>query len=100
MKKAMVVLMAVSFFATAVPSFAMEHGGSHDPADVQCQKECDMLLKDCAKDVDTIQQKLKKLKVAIKKDGADQQKLDEIKALKVKLDETKALLKSLEKPGK
>jgi hypothetical protein len=83
MKKVMVVLMAVSLFAAAMPVYAMEHGGSHDPADVQCEKDCAMLLKDCARDVDTIQQKIKKLKVAIKKDGADQQKLEDLKALKL-----------------
>lgn len=102
MKKTMVLLMAVALFAAAAPVYAMEHehSGTHDMADVDCKKDCDTLLKDCSHDIDSIQQKIKKLKTAIKKDGADQQKLDDIKALKTKLAEANALLKSLEKPGK
>jgi len=100
MKKMIVFLMAATLFTAAVPAFAAEHGGSHDPADVQCAKECEMLLKNCSQEVDSIQQRIKKLKAAIKKDGADQQKLEDLKTLKQKLAETDALLKSLEKPGR
>jgi peptidoglycan hydrolase CwlO-like protein len=101
MKKAMMVLMATVMFAATMPAYAMDHDGSrHDPESIQCQKECDMLLKDCAKEVDSIQQQIKKLRVAIKKDGADQAKLDEIKALKQKLSDAKETLKTLSKPGK
>jgi hypothetical protein len=77
----------------------MEHGGSHDPADVQCAKDCDMLLKNCSQDVDSIQQKIEKLKAAIKKDGADQQKVAEVKALKLKLDDANAMFEHLGKGG-
>jgi len=78
----------------------MEHGMSHDTADAQCAKECEMLLKNCAQEVDSIKQRITKLKAAIKKDGADQQKLEDLKVLKQKLAESDALLKSLEKPGR
>jgi hypothetical protein len=101
MKKSMLALMATMMFAAAVPVYAMDHSGSpHDPENIQCQKECDLLLKDCAKEAETIQQQIKKLRAAIKKDGADQAKLDEIKGLKQKLEETKATLKVLTKGGK
>jgi len=101
MKRAMTVLLALSMFA-AMPAFAaMDHEGSkHDPQNIQCQKECDLLLKDCTKEADSLQKEIKKLKASIKKDGADQAKLDQVKALKAKLDEAKALLKELQKPGK
>lgn len=100
MKRAMMVLMAVTMFA-AVPAYAMEHSGSpHDPENIRCQKECDLLLKDCSKEAASLQQELKKLQASIKKDGADQAKLDQVKAVKAKLDEAKALLKVLQKPGK
>ena len=101
MKRIMMALMATAVFAATMPAYAMDHEGSrHDPENIQCQKECDLLLKDCAKEVDGIQQQIKKLRGAIKKDGADQAKLDEIKALKQKLADTKETLKSLSKPGK
>jgi hypothetical protein len=99
MKKVMVVLMALTVFVATVPAYAMEHGGSHDPADVQCAKDCDMLLKNCSQDVDSIQQKIEKLKAAIKKDGADQQKVAEVKALKLKLDDANAMFEHLGKGG-
>lgn len=104
MKKSIIALMAATMFAAAVPAFATEHatehGMNHDMSNADCAKECDMLLKNCAQDVDTIQQKIQKLKSAIKQEGADQAKLGEIRILKQKLDEAKATLKALEKPGR
>jgi len=90
--------MAVTLFSASVPAFAMEHGASHEMSDADCTKECDTLLKNCARDVDTIQQQIKKLRAAIKKDGADSQKRDEIKKLQQKLNETKEQLRVIESP--
>jgi len=102
MKRAMMVILAMSMFAVAMPAYAaMDHSGSrHDPENIQCQKECDLLLKDCTKQAASLQQEIKKLNASIKKDGADQAKLEQVKALKAKLDEAKTLLKELQKPGK
>lgn len=100
MKKLMMILMAATLLAASMPAFAAPHGGSHDPADVQCAKDCEMLLKNCALEVDTIQQKITKLRAAIEKDGADQQKLAEIKVLKLKLEDAEATLRTLETPGR
>ena len=103
MKKNLVILMAVSLFAVAAPAMAEEmqhHGASHQAMDDQCARECDMLLKNCALEVDTIQQKITKLQAAIKNEGADQSKLAEDKVLKTKLADTLATLKNLDKPGK
>jgi len=94
----MVALMAVTLFTAAVPAFAMEHGASHEKSDADCTKECDLLLKNCAREADTIQQKIKKLRAAIKKDGANAQKRDEIKKLQQKLDETKEQLQVITGP--
>lgn len=104
MNRSIIALLAATLFAAAVPAFATEHaakhGMNHDVSNADCAKECDMLLKNCAQDVDTIQQKIQKLKGAIKQEGADQAKLGEIRILKQKLDEAKATLKALEKPGR
>jgi hypothetical protein len=97
MKKTMVILMAVSLFAGAMPVYAMDHSATHDPADVECARNCDLLLKDCSKEVDTIQQRIKKIQTAINKDGADQAKVEEVKRLKVMLDDANETLRNLEK---
>lgn len=101
MKKAMITLMAVTLFATTMPAFAMEHehGSAHEQSDVQCAKDCDMLLKDCSREVDTLQQRVKKLKLALKTNGADQKTVDDLRILDAKLKEANELLKSLSKPG-
>ncbi|GFO68467.1 hypothetical protein GMLC_20460 [Geomonas limicola] len=102
MKKALTALMAIALFS-AVPALAMEHTGEHaaqhDMSNMDCAKECDMLLKNCAQDVDTLQYKIKKLQAALKQEGADQAQLDRVKALKLKLEEAQATLRALEKPG-
>lgn len=106
MKRKLIILLAVSLFAVAAPVMAEEmegmehHGASHQAMDENCAKECDMLLRNCAQEVSTIQQKITKLQAAIKAEGADQTKLAEVKVLKTKLAETLELLKTLEKPGK
>lgn len=100
MKQVKIILMAAALITASVPAFAATHGASHDPADVQCAKECEMLLKNCAQEVDTIQQKITKLRAAIKKEGAGEQKLAYIKALSQKLEDAEATLQALQSPGK
>lgn len=95
MKKIVVGLLAVSLLS-AVPVFAMEHGDSHQSSDVQCTKECELLLKKCALEADTIQQKIKKIRAAIKKEGADKQKLEEVKKLQQKLQDAQEQLRVIE----
>ena len=119
MKKNLIVLMAVALFAVASPVLAdemkmddmkmdgmkmdgmkMEHGASHGAMDEKCAKECAMLLKNCAQEVDSIQAEIKKLQVQIDKKGADAYTLEELKSLNAKLKETKETLRDLQKPGK
>jgi Skp family chaperone for outer membrane proteins len=100
MKRTIVLIAAALALSAPMAGFAMDHGMSHDPADVQCAKDCDMLLKNCAREADSIQQQVKKLKAAIKKDGADQKTLDELRALDAKLKEANEMLKALSKPGR
>lgn len=100
MKKVMLTLMAATLFTASMPAFALAHDHTHNPDDVQCAKECEMLLKNCAQDADTLQVRIKKLQAAIKDEGADQQKLGDLKVLKTQLEEAKATIKSLEKPGR
>lgn len=103
MKRQLVILLAVSLFAVAAPVLAEEghqHGASHQTMDEQCAKECAMLLKNCAQEVDSIQDRIKKLQIQINEKGADTYTRDELKMLNRKLKETNETLRSLQKPGK
>jgi peptidoglycan hydrolase CwlO-like protein len=99
MKKTLVILMATSLFAAAVPAMAVDHGAMHDQHDEQCAKECEMLLRDCAHEVDSIQQRIQRIQSEIKDKGATTYSLDELKILNQRLKETNALMWSLQKPG-
>lgn len=103
MKKKLVTLMAISLFAVAVPVLADEmpqHGASHQAMDDQCVKECTMLLKNCAQEVDSIQDRIKKLQVEISEKGANIYTRDELRLLNAKLKEANQTLRDLQKPGK
>lgn len=97
MKRILAALMAVSLLS-AVPAFSMEHGTSHDKADEQCLKECEMLLKNCAQEVDSIQQRIGKLQTEIREKGANTYTLEELKTLEKKLKEANETLRILNKP--
>jgi len=110
MKKVLVMLVAVGLFS-AMPALAehkkgdtaapvQETSANHTHPDEDCAKECDMLLKECAKEVDSIQQRVKKIKAAIKKDGAKPENREELKTLSQKLKEANETIRSLTKPGK
>jgi len=101
MKRKLVILMAISLFAAAAPVLAEEvqqHGASHQPQDEQCAKECAMLLRNCAQEVDGIQDRIRKLKVAINEKGATTYTLEELKILKKKLKEANDQLTILQAP--
>ena len=103
MKKTLVIIMAVSLFAAAVPVMAEDmhrHGASHKHQDEQCAKECDLLLRNCAQEVDSIQDRITKLRAATSENGADTYTLEELKILNRKLKEANETLRLLTKPGR
>ncbi|MBJ6750046.1 hypothetical protein [Geomonas anaerohicana] len=98
MKQKLLVLMAVSLFAAATPVLADEavnHGTMHKAGDAQCEKECAMLIKDCNNQVDSIQDRIKKLQVAINEKGASTYTVEELKILQKKLQEANETLRVL-----
>ena len=107
MKKIMVILMACGLF-TAVPAFADHSKGTgvadqeatHTHQSAECAKECDLLLKDCAMEIDTIQQRIDRIKTAIKNEGATTYTVEELKTLNKKLKETNEIMRALNKPGR
>lgn len=103
MKKILIILMTMSLFAVAAPVLADEaprQGASHQAMDEQCAKDCAMLLKNCAQEVDSIQGRIKRLQVEIDEKGADTYTRDELKILSGKLKEANESLRALQKPGR
>lgn len=100
MKKVLMALVAASLFTSALPSFAATHGGSHDPSDVQCARDCEMLLRNCSQEVQSIQEKIRSLEAAIREEGATPDKRSNLATLNRKLAEAKAILEELERPGR
>lgn len=101
MKKTMVILMATALFAAAVPVMAeTTHGTMHAQMDEQCAKECELLLKDCNQEVDSIQQRIQKIKSAIETNGAKPEHRADLIILNKKLKEANQTLRDLSKPGR
>lgn len=96
MKRKLAALLAVSLFAVSVPAYAenVRHGQNHDD---KCARECSLLLKDCGQEVDSIQDRIKKLQVLIDQQGATTYTQEELKALKRKLAEANETLRQLNK---
>jgi peptidoglycan hydrolase CwlO-like protein len=87
MKKIAVLMIAVFSMAVAVPAFAAEMTkGQKD--------QCLLASKGCAAQVDTIQEKIKKLQAEVNK-GSRTYSADEIKKLNAKLKEAEDLLDTL-----
>lgn len=101
MKKTMITLLAAAMVAATAPAFATEHmhEGATTAMSEQHAKECDMLLKSCAKEVDSIQEHIKKLQSAINEKGANAYTREELKILNNKLKEANENLRKLTKPG-
>ena len=102
MKKTIITLLAAAMVAATVPSFATEHmpESSSKAMNEQHAKECDMLLKSCAMEVDSIQERINKLKIAISEKGADAYTVEELRTLNKKLKEANETMRALTKPGR
>jgi peptidoglycan hydrolase CwlO-like protein len=100
MKKSIITLLAIAMVAVSVPAFAAEHqhSSSMKTMDEECTRECDLLLKNCALEVESIQQRIKRLQVEINQKGANKYTLEELKTLDKKLKEATETIRVLEKP--
>ena len=100
MKKTMIILMAASLFAASVPAMAMDHGAMNNSTqmDEQCQKECDMLIKNCAQEVDSIQQRIQKLQTALQSKGNTYTR-DQLKKLQQNLEDAQTTLVNIQRGG-
>ena len=90
MKKAALCFVAALVISSSMSVFAMEG---------MDKNECLTMSMNCKGEVDSIQQKMKKLNAEIKK-GKKVYSADELTALNAKLKEANAMLDGLLKPGK
>lgn len=93
MKKILIAILTVAALSATSMAFAANApvAGSKD--------ECLLSSKNCMDNVDSIQQRMKKINTEIKK-GKKVYSAEELKKLEQKLKEADEILKSLEKPGK
>lgn len=91
MKTIAISLIAGLMIATTIPVMAEMTKQEKD--------ECLLASKNCANQVDSLQQRIKKLNREIAK-GKKVYTAEELKQLEQKLKEVDAVLKNLEKPGK
>jgi septal ring factor EnvC (AmiA/AmiB activator) len=99
MKKMMVFLMAASLLAASVPAMAMDHGDMRTKEQIeQCQKDCNLLAKNCMQGVDSIQQRIQKLQKAIQNKG-NTYTLEQLNRLKENLAAAQNTLSNLEGEG-
>jgi peptidoglycan hydrolase CwlO-like protein len=91
MKKIAISLIAGLLLTTAIPAMAEMTKEEKD--------QCLLASKNCANEVDSLQQRIRKLNKEIKK-GTKVYSAEELKKLELKLKEADEILKNLEKPGK
>lgn len=92
MKKIFTVVATVAALSVTSMAFAVNAPVTNG------KDECLLASKGCLYEVDSIQQKLKKINVEIKK-GKKVYSAEELKNLELKLKEANEILKSLDKPG-
>jgi hypothetical protein len=90
MKRIAILVMAAVMMSVAVPVFAADMTKEQ-------KDQCLLASKECKTEVDSIQQKIKKLNAEIKK-GKKVYSADEIKKLNAKLKEAEDMLDNLMKP--
>ncbi|SNB45343.1 hypothetical protein [Geobacter sp. DSM 9736] len=86
--KKIIMLLAASFIGTGT-AMAVEH--AHVGHDEKCIKECQMLVRNCGQEVDSIQSRISKLNLEISR-GTAVYTIRELIILKQKLDDAEATL--------
>ena len=95
MKKVLMIL-AASMLATSLPALAADH--SHNGHDEKCIKECQMLVKNCGQELDTIQQRITRLNSELGK-GTSVYTTEELRILDRKLQDAQDTLANLTMGG-
>ena len=93
MKRILIVVLTAFTLSVTTMAFAA------DVPQANTKDECLLASKNCMNQVDSIQQKMKRINAEIKK-GKKVYSAEELKKLEQKLKEANEILNSLEKPGK
>jgi len=96
MKRIITAYVAAAVLASAVPAMAVEH--SHAAGDANCAKECQMLVRNCAQETDTIQERISKLEREIGKGNAVYTR-QELQTLESKLKDAQDTLANITQGG-
>ena len=92
MKK--ILITALTAFALSITAMSF----AADAPQTNTKDECLIASKGCTHEIDSIQQKMKKINAEIKK-GKKVYSAEELKMLEQKLKEVNEIMKSLDKPG-
>jgi peptidoglycan hydrolase CwlO-like protein len=95
-RKLPLLMMSIALSGMAVPACGVEYGAAHDMKTEKCAKDCEMLLRNCANQVDTIQETIRKLQDRIKKEKAFSANPKKIRKLEQKLKDANETLKNIE----
>ena len=72
MRKTIITLLAAALFATSVPAMAMQHSEMKSMQhDEQCQKACDMHVRNCGQEVDSLQERIQRLQRAVQNNAGE-----------------------------
>ena len=83
--KRIMVIVAAYMLATSVNAMATEH--THKAHDENCLKECQMLIRNCNQEVDSLQQRISQLRTELGK-GSTVYTAKELQILERKLQDT------------
>ena len=92
MKKVLIAVLTAFALSATTMAFAA------DAPQASTKDECLLASKGCMNEVDSIQQRMKKINTEIKK-GKKVYSAEELKKLEQKLKEANEILKNIEKPG-
>jgi len=94
--KRIMVIVAASMLATSVNAMATEH--THKAHDENCLKECQMLIRNCNQEVDSLQQRISKLRTELGK-GSTVYTAEELQILELKLQDTQKNINTITMGG-
>lgn len=94
--KKMIMVLAAAMVTASIPALASVHASQGH--DAQCARDCQMLLKECGRQVDSIQQRISRLSGEIAK-GASTYSQEELGILEGKLQDTQRTLSIINAGG-
>lgn len=96
--KRMTQVVSIVALAMALSAPAMAAEGAAGVHDANCTKECEMQVRNCRTEVDSLQQRIQRLQAAIK-NHAESYSKEELNNMRNQLEETVKTLEDLQQGG-